>query len=151
MSAATLKRKRAKFSHYDQIRKHYCGDICRKINSRCAPKHDWIQTHRNRACQSDTAQGSTEQCFTANLWEAVKWGAFNLISTRLIWPQCHAETPAGVRVKLIGKSRRPIVTWSEHPPPLRVHYALHHKLLCSSIIEMQSINHGEYYSDHLVL
>lgn len=121
----------------------------KKINSRCALKHDRMLTNTNRACQCDGPPGSTGQCFTAELWEPVKWGAFNVISARLIWPQCLRETPAGVRFELIEKSRqhvcRPTVTWRKHP------LASSHFPLRSSITEMQSINHREYYGDHCVL
>lgn len=125
------------------MQSHFC------VNSRCGLKHDWMLTNTNRACQCDGPPGGTGRCFTAELWEPVKWGAFNVISTRLIWPQCLRETPAGVRFELIEKARAACVQADCHltqTPASQLPFPL-----CSSIIEMQSINHREYYSDHRVL
>lgn len=96
-----------------RMQSHFC------VNSRCAFKHDWMLTNTNRVCQCDGPPGSTGQCFIEELWEPVKWGAFNVINTRLIWPQCLKETPAGVRFELIEKSQQHVcrltVTWRKHP------------------------------------
>lgn len=149
---ATVRKKmeRAERSHHDQIGKHRSDDIYR-TSAEDVPSG--LTGHKNKTCHRDVPRGpgSTQPRFTAKLWEAVKWGAFNLISARLIWPQRLAETPAGFQFKLIEKPRHTLCASSMQSPDAKppAHYAPQtHTLI--HIRDAKSINHGGYHSGRLV-
>lgn len=97
---------------------------------------------QHRKCQCDTARGGC-----GNGWNGVRltWLAHGWFD-----PSCLSKAPARVPNQTNGGAEAGgrvgrVGTWRKHTRP-RLPFAWR-----SSIIETQSINHGEHYSGHLVL